>query len=115
MSANASAKKKRTYKDFEVTIFGLTVPIKFVPHVYDRQGNTAAGIFMRDDQGKEIIFISTEDNETHKSIVETLFHEMAHACIYRLGLHNTNLCHNVEEAIVDGFGVMLAENFDFDF
>lgn len=92
----------------------MTVPIKFVPHVMDRQGNLAAGIFMRDDNGKEIIMISTEDNDTHKAIVETLFHEISHSIIYRLGLHNTSLNHDIEEIIVDGIGVALAENFDFD-
>jgi hypothetical protein len=109
---DVSAKKK--YTDFKVKVFGLEIPIKFIPHVYDRQGNLAAGMFTRDEDGQEVIFISTEDNTSHKAIVETIFHECAHAVIYRLGLHNTTLSHDVEEVIVDGIGVFLAENFEFD-
>lgn len=112
---NVTVKKKKKYTNFEVNVFGLKIPVIFTPHIYDRQGSNAAGMFMRNDSGKEVILISTEDNEYHKDIVITLVHEMAHACIFRLGLHNTSLSHDVEETIVDGIATMLTENFDFDF
>ena len=89
-----SAKKKK-YTDFDVNVFGLKIPVRFVPQVDDSMGTRAAGMFTRDSEGKETIYVSTDDNDSHKAIVETVFHECAHSVIYRLGLHKTSLNHDL--------------------
>lgn len=107
---------QRKYKDFELTIFGLKVPVIFQERVHDRHGNEAAGMFaLTEETNSFAIFLSLSANKTHYEMTVALGHELGHACIYRLGLHNTNLSHDIEEVIVDGIGVALAENFDIDF
>ena len=105
----------KKYKDFSVTVFGLSVPIYFIPRVFDRHGVEAAGMFHRREiDGDYEILIGTEVNTSHQDITSVIIHELVHCCIYRLGLHNTTLEHNVEEVIADGIATMMVEIWNFD-
>ena len=57
-----------------------------------------------------IINIDPELTKKEKDI--TLCHELFHAMCYRLGFHNTNISHDVEELLADNFAILLSENAD---
>lgn len=47
-------------------------------------------------------------------LIQVLLHEIGHAIMDRLGLHQTNISSDACEVMVEGFATWLTENFDFN-
>jgi hypothetical protein len=47
-----------------------------------------------------------------KELIHTYMHELIHATVDRLGLHNTQLSHDLEEVLADNIPEMILENFN---
>lgn len=54
--------------------------------------------------------ITIRKDLTHESKVETLFHELGHALMWRLGMSNTAMPNDIEEIIVEGFANFIMED-----
>jgi len=83
-----------------VTILGKEIPI------YRRNLSIEKAMGLTD--GNAIIICETCPKHF---IMEVLLHEMGHALLFRLGLHNTSLPLDLEEIIVDNYARMMLEVF----
>ena len=104
ISTKDNAMKKET-----IEVFGMKVKVEFLPVVI-WEGKEVAGLFIPYEKR---ILVSCE-NRTKKEIAHSYLHELFHCVIYRLGIHNAHLSHDLEEIIVDNFSGVLSELFDFE-
>lgn len=102
--------KKKTYRKFCLDIMGEKWEVKYThPVVSPSTGDPACGLC---DWPQKTIWIDSE--LSHEMIVHTLLHELFHAYVRRSGIYNGNLSHELEEILADQFGLIIAENFDFN-
>ena len=88
-------------------VYGQKVRCKFVHDlIHPENGAQCYGLF---DPEKNIIYIreGLEPNQ----LAATLYHELGHVLMYRLGIVQTSLDLNLHEIIVEAFGNFIAENF----
>ena len=105
----------KNFKNFNLNILGLTVPVTFHETVHAPNGVEVAGLFILDHTDNKFkIAVNVSAHKTKSEVEATVLHEFGHAVLYRLGLLNTGLNHDLEEIIVDGIATCLTENFDFE-
>lgn len=88
-------------------VYGQKVKVKFVNDlVHPETHQPLYGLF---DPERNAIYI--RDGLDLKMTNATLYHELGHALMFRLGMTQTTLDMNLHELIVEGFGNFIAENF----
>jgi len=95
-----------------VKVFGQTVRVfetsdKVEKHGFDPEH--VNGVF---DPEHNIIVLKS--NLKHREKFRIFLHEVGHALLSRLGMHNTTLGHNLEELIVDSYATLLVEAFEIE-
>lgn len=95
-------------QDFEISIFGEKWQVKFQHPCFLEDMSQVAGYC--DQRNKSLVI---DGNNDDKYVAETLFHELFHAYMRRMGVINAGIPHEVEEIIADQFAMLLTENFDF--
>ena len=86
-----------------INIFGLKVQIKFV----DLTGQDFDGLYNGETQT-----ILIEKSLTGKHRQQVLVHEVIHAALDRIGIHQLNISRDAEEIICEQLSVFLVEEFN---
>lgn len=101
-------------QDFNISLLGFSIPVRFKHIVFDGQNIEVSGIFKL-EKDKPVIEISLGVNRTQDDITHTYFHELFHALCFCLGVHNCQLSHDLEEILADNLGRVMKENYRFEF
>lgn len=102
MSRSALPRIKKAYD-----VFGqrIEVELKKGP-LYLDSGFQVRGYY--EVENKKIVVDSTMSKD---QIISTLYHELGHALLYRLGIDQTSTSHDVHEMIVEGYSKFIMESF----
>ena len=88
------------------SVFGRNVGIVPLEGLMESD-DTVAEFFQCADQDFDIIFFDPAYGNTQQAIM----HELLHAVIDRLCLHQTSLSKDIEEILCDGIANFLTENY----
>lgn len=72
----------------------------------DEYGRQLAGFF---DPQKNTILV--DNSLPEDQLIKTIIHELGHALLFRLGLPQTSLPHDLHELIVEGYSNFIYEEF----
>jgi Zn-dependent peptidase ImmA (M78 family) len=87
-------------------VFGQEIKVELQKGPLFVDGEHCLGYY---DTEKKLIVIDKGLPLTTK--LQTLYHELGHALLYRLGLEKTSLHHDVHEIIVEGYAKFISDNF----
>lgn len=88
-------------------VFGSRIKIVYVDGLRDERGRDLAGVYLHYE--KKIKLNSAIPAEEQ---ARTLFHELGHALMYRVGLSQSDLTSEQHELIVENFSNWMFETFE---
>lgn len=88
-----------------VVILGLRVPVKLKRNIVDERGNSLFGYY--DPEKREIVL---NKDQTDESLRRTLYHEVGHAFMDRIGVR-VAISGELNEVISEGIANLIDENF----
>lgn len=92
-----------------INVHGQKVKIKLSEKpIVDQEARPLAGYY--DDDTKEIV-LNPELSEREK--FKTLVHEIGHALLYRIGIPQTSMTHDLHELIVEAYSNLIYDHFEF--
>ena len=87
------------------TVFGKKIEVKKVSKLMETR--SATGVYNLREKS-----ITVDSRLKGDELMHTYMHELIHAMVDRIGLHNCDLSHDLEEILADNILEMLLENFD---
>lgn len=94
----------------KVQVLGKSWAIKYKWNLADEEGKRCIGLCVFDD-----LTIYIDRSTTLDERPQILLHEIFHAILWQLGIHNTSLTEDIEEVIVDGLSMWVVENMKVRF
>lgn len=92
-----------------IVIHGQKIGIKVTKKaIVDQDQRPLAGYY--DDEKKQIVISGTL---LPVDQFKTLVHEIGHALLYRLGIVQTSMSHDLHELIVEGYSNLIYDHFEF--
>lgn len=113
MDANNETRLKEPARGFlmskrseRYTIFGKTIRVFYKIGPLNKE-DTLRGYY---DPENKVIYIDARQSRQEQ--LQTTIHELVHGLVDRLGFHQTNFDHNLEELLCENVAEMLLENFN---